>query len=133
VDTKEVKEMALQSKYVTSPAFRWRITSLGAGATYDLDLTDNDTKDDSNKKPKDFVPFNQITVMNLSSRDLELTLNGEFSILVPASAVRVWTDYEFWQVAIKNLDSANAIDGDVEIIIEKVISFQMAMRMTGRV
>nr|WP_319376641.1 hypothetical protein [uncultured Methanoregula sp.] len=104
------------SRRLQSPPFRYLIGagSLAANGVFtpgSLETTDKQV----------FVPFNTLTIKNLSSNLLEVTYLNDLATLVPAGTVVEIQEPGIVTFSIKNLDATTANDKQIEIIIQRVV------------
>lgn len=113
---KKAKAGYEQGRFNTSPYFskRYNAGDLTAGGIDNIDLSHNPYAK--------YLPFNEITVTNLSNQKLEVYLD-DFGKLIPPNSIINITDNKFRNIQIKNIDTLNN-DNIVEIIFKKSINIQ---------
>lgn len=105
-----------QGRYTTSPYFsrRYNAGDLKAGEIDNIDLSKNPYGK--------YLPFNEITVTNLSNQKLEVYLD-DFTKLIPPNSIINLTDHKFRNIQIKNIDALDN-DNTVEIVFKRSINIK---------
>lgn len=113
---KKAKAGYEQGRFNTSPYFskRYNAGDLAAGRIDYIDLSKNPYGK--------YLPFNEITVTNLTNQKLEVYLD-DFNKLIPPNSIINLTDHKFRNIQIKNID---AVDNDeiIEIVFKKSINIK---------
>jgi len=90
-----------------SPNFRYSFGAIVAGATEFVGIRE------TFPKSRKYEPLNTLVLTNTSGENVDLFINGQNYMLIPAGVITSITDQAIWTMEIKNNDATNVASGEI--------------------